>query len=369
MNERAAETQASYDRVADEYAARIADELAHKPFDRALLDRLAADIGDRGPICDLGCGPGQVARYLHDRGATACGIDLSPAMVAEARRRHPAIAFQQGDILDLIGVPDAAFGGVAAFYSLIHIERARIVAALREIGRVLRPDGALLLGFHVGDHVVHLDEWWDRPVSIDFLFFTLDEMLGYLREAGYTRCDVFERAPYEGVEAATQRAYIFARRDAGGGEPITIRRARPDEAALISDLALRSKAHWGYDAAFMEACRDELTMTPTEIAATSVYVLASGDDLLGFHQLKEFAGEAEVWNLFVEPRAIGGGHGKRLWHHAETLARAQGYRSLIVESDPFAEGFYRAMGMDRIGQVPSGSIPGRTLPKLRIILS
>ncbi|MFN8538315.1 MAG: class I SAM-dependent methyltransferase [Thermomicrobiales bacterium] len=162
MGERSAELRASYDRVAGEYAARIADELAQKPFDRALLDQLAAEVGGRGTICDLGCGPGQVAGYLHERGAAACGIDLSPAMVAEARRRHPGIDFQQGDIGDLAGVPDRAFGGVAAFYSLIHIERERMVTALREIGRVLRTDGVLLAAFHVGDHVLHLDEWWGR---------------------------------------------------------------------------------------------------------------------------------------------------------------------------------------------------------------
>jgi len=174
MNERAAATQTGYDRVADEYAMRIADELAYKPFDRALLDRLAAAAGDRGAICDLGCGPGQVARYLHDGGATACGIDLSPVMVAEARRRHPGIAFQQGDILDLAAVSDGAFVGVAAFYSLIHIDRSQLTAALREIGRVLHQDGALLVGFHVGEQVVHLDEWWGRAVSLDFSFFTPD---------------------------------------------------------------------------------------------------------------------------------------------------------------------------------------------------
>jgi SAM-dependent methyltransferase len=368
MGERAAEMRASYDRVAEEYAARMADELAHKPFDRALLDRLAVEVGGRGTICDLGCGPGQVARYLHDHGAPACGIDLSPAMVAEARRRHPGIDFAQGDIIDLAGVADGAFGGVAAFYSLIHIELEEMVAALREIERVLRPGGVLLLAFHVGEHVVHLDEWWERPVAIDFLFFTPEKMLGYLHDAGYTRCDVFERAPYEGVEAATERAYIFARREADANDCVAIRRARPDEAGRLSDLAFRSKAHWGYDDAFMEACRDELTLTQTEIATTAVYVVASGDDLLGFHQIKEFRGEAELWNLFIEPQAIGSGHGKRLWHHAATLARAWGYRALIVESDPYAEGFYRAMGMERGGEVPSGSIPGRVLPKLRIAL-
>ena len=358
------DTRAAYDRVADEYAARIADELAQKPFDRALLDRLAVEVGDGGAIGDLGCGPGQVAGYLHGRGAAACGIDLSPAMVAEARQRQPGVDFQQGDILDLARVPDGAFGGVAAFYSLIHIERGRMVAALREIGRVLGPDGVLLVAFHVGERTVHLDEWWGRAVSLDFQFFTPDEMLDWLGVAGYTGCEVFERGPYAGVEAATERAYIFARR--GGGPTPAIRRARPDEAGLLSELALRSKAHWGYDAAFIEACRDDLTLSPEEIAATPVYVLAQGNELRGFYQLGSEEGEAELANLFIEPGAIGGGGGKRLWRHAATLARAQGFGSLVVQSDPYAEGFYRAMGMERIGETPSTVFPGRVLPQLRV---
>lgn len=361
------DTGASYDRVAGEYAARMADELAHKPFDRALLDRLATKVSGRGAICDLGCGPGQVARYLHDRGVAASGIDLSPAMLAEARRRHPGIDFQQGDILDLSGVPDGAFGGVAAFYSLIHIGREQVLDALRAIARVLRPDGVLVVAFHVGERTVHLDEWWGRAVSLDFDFFTPDKMLGSLYAASFTGCEVFERGPYAGVEAATERAYIFARR---GGEPTpTIRRARPDEAGRLSDLALRSKAHWGYDAAFIEACRDDLTLTPGEIAATPVYLLAQGRELRGFYQLRCDGDEAELANLFIEPGAIGGGGGKRLWRHAATLALARGCGSLVVASDPFAEGFYRAMGMVRVGEIPSTVFPDRTLPQLRVVLA
>ena len=358
------DTRAAYDRVADEYAARIADELAQKTFDRVLLDRLAAEVGGAGAICDLGCGPGQVAGYLHGRGAAACGIDLSPAMVAEARRRQPGLDFWQGDILDLAAVPDGEFGGVAAFYSLIHIERKRIVAGLREIGRVLRPGGVLLAAFHVGEQTVHLDEWWGRAVSLDFQFFAPGEMLGWLGATGFARCEVFERGPYAGVEAATERAYIFAR---CGGEPTpAIRRARPDEAGLLSELALRSKAHWGYDAAFIEACLDDLALSPEEVAATPVYVLAQGDELRGFYQLGSDEGEAEIASLFIEPGAIGGGGGKRLWQHAATLARAQGFGSLVVQSDPYAEGFYRAMGMERIGETPSTVFRGRMLPQLRV---
>ena len=93
MADRTASTQVAYDRVADAYAARLFGELAQKPCDRDLLDRLVARVGDLAPICDLGCGPGQVARYLGERGATACGIDLSAAMVAGAARRNPGLAF------------------------------------------------------------------------------------------------------------------------------------------------------------------------------------------------------------------------------------------------------------------------------------
>jgi trans-aconitate methyltransferase len=95
------EIQTSYDRVAADYTARVYGELAHKPLDRALLERLAAAVGELGPICDLGCGPGQVARYLHDQGAQVLGIDLSPGMVAEAQRLNPDIPFFQDNMLAL----------------------------------------------------------------------------------------------------------------------------------------------------------------------------------------------------------------------------------------------------------------------------
>ena len=95
----------SYDELADEYARRIADELRHKPFDRELLNRFAAEVSGRGEVCDMGCGPGHVARYLHDAGASVFGLDLSPRMLEEARRLNPDIRFCEGNMMAL-DLPD-----------------------------------------------------------------------------------------------------------------------------------------------------------------------------------------------------------------------------------------------------------------------
>lgn len=207
------DTQASYDRVAAEYAARIYDELTHKPLDRELLSRLVAEVGTLGPICDLGCGPGQIARYLHDQGAQAVGIDLSPGMVAEAQRLNPDIPFWPDNMLGL-QVADDSWGGIAAFYSIIHIPRDQVVDALREMRRVLRPNGLLLLAFHRGTETIHADDFFELPVSLDFLFFEAAEMEGYLSAAGFEVVEIIERPPYPDVEHQSHRVYIFGRKKA-----------------------------------------------------------------------------------------------------------------------------------------------------------
>jgi SAM-dependent methyltransferase len=203
--------QTSYDRVVDEYVRRIFDELQHKPLDRQLLDRFAASVRDVGPACDMGCGPGHVARYLHEHGVEVCGVDLSPAMVEQARCLTPGVEFRQGDMMAL-DTPDSAWAGIAAFYSIIHIHRGDMARALGELRRVLRPGGLLLLTFHIGDETIHLDEWWGQQVCVDFFFFRPAEVAGYLGEAGFEIEEIIEREPYPDVEHQSRRAYIFARR-------------------------------------------------------------------------------------------------------------------------------------------------------------
>ena len=208
------ELRSTYDRVAEDYAEQFRDEMDKKPFDRKMLDWLVEKVGGLGIICDMGCGPGQIARYLHSRGVKACGVDLSPAMVQQAQSLNPEIPFQRGDMLALSDVADDSYGGIAAFYSIVHTPRKKVVQALREFGRVLRPQGVLLLTFHIGQEIKHLDEWWGKKVSVDFLFFETEEIKGYLTAAGFVLEEVIERDPYpEAVEYQSRRAYIFAKKE------------------------------------------------------------------------------------------------------------------------------------------------------------
>lgn len=209
MNE---DLQSSYDRVAEDYAAEFRDEMHKKPFDRKMLEWLAERVGDAKVICDMGCGPGQVARYLYDRGAKVCGVDLSAAMIKRALELNPEIPFQQGDMLNLSSIADNSYGGIAAFYSIIHVPRPSLIQALQELKRVLLPEGTLLLTFHIGQEVIHRDEWWGKEVSLDFIFFETEEMKGYLKAAGFEIKEVIERDPYVDVEYPSRRAYIFAQK-------------------------------------------------------------------------------------------------------------------------------------------------------------
>jgi SAM-dependent methyltransferase len=202
----------SYDRVADEYARRIFNELRHKPLDRELLNRFAAEVTGRGEVCDMGCGPGHVARYLRDAGATVFGLDLSPRMLEQARQLNPDLRFLEGNMMAL-GLQDGRLAGIAAFYSIVNVPKEFLTLVFREMARVLQPGGVLLLAFHTGDEVLHEDELWGRPISMDFFLFQPSEIRRYIEAAGLAIEEIIERGPYAPeVEYQSRRAYIFARK-------------------------------------------------------------------------------------------------------------------------------------------------------------
>jgi SAM-dependent methyltransferase len=203
--------RACYDTVAREYADRFSDELAHKPLDRELLARFASEARGRGLVYDLGCGPGQTTAVLHACGVQVRGLDLSPALVREASRRHPGIEFETGDMLAL-PLAEASLAGVVAFYAIVHLSPTGLRQALAEMHRVLRPGGRLLLSFHIGEGPLHVEQFLGHSVSLGFVFFTPQAVTDELTQVGFVAVEVIERAPYPDVEYPSRRAYLFARK-------------------------------------------------------------------------------------------------------------------------------------------------------------
>jgi ubiquinone/menaquinone biosynthesis C-methylase UbiE len=200
----------SYDAVAETYAAKLGDELARKPLDRALLACLIEQTEQATPIADVGCGPGHVSAWLAGHGVTVVGIDLSAGMVTVGRRAYPGAEFRQGDLLEL-PAGDAEFGAVVALYSIIHLAPGELDGAFREFHRVLRPSGLVFIAFHIGSEVRHVDEWWGHEVDVDFRFLQVPDVAEAMEGAGFSVELRLERTSYPG-EVETRRGYLLGRR-------------------------------------------------------------------------------------------------------------------------------------------------------------
>lgn len=199
--------RASYDAVAEAYAEGIFDELDGKPFDRAFL----TDVARRapGPVLDVGCGPGHVTAFLAAAGADAAGVDLSPGMVAVARQRCPGLRFE---VADMRALTARDLGGIVCFYSLIHIPPAEWAAVLRGFREALRPGGLVAVAGHIGDHLLHLEDWWGHAVDVSFQFMAPERLAEAAEDAGLLIESVQTRGPYPEVEHPSQRVYLLARR-------------------------------------------------------------------------------------------------------------------------------------------------------------
>jgi ubiquinone/menaquinone biosynthesis C-methylase UbiE len=199
-----------YDALAEVYAKEYCKEFDRKPFDRERLERFAQKVPPGLPICDLGCGPGHLAAHLKSLGAEVVGIDLSPGMIAEAKRRYPQIEYRVGDMLQL-ELPDDSLGAIAAFYSVIHIERDDLDRATKEMHRVIAPGGLAQLAFHRGQGTFHEDESLGEPIPFECILFEPEEMASSLERAGFTVEDITVRESYD-FEFPTERVYVLARK-------------------------------------------------------------------------------------------------------------------------------------------------------------
>jgi SAM-dependent methyltransferase len=215
MDQDAVETvRENYDRIAEEYARRLFRELDGKPLDRELLRRFADAVRGHGPVCDMGCGPGHVARLLRDGRVHVFGLDLSPQMVAQARHLNPHIEFREGNILKL-ELEDGSLAGIIAFYAIVNIPPQSLPIAFAEMHRVLKPGGLLLLSFHIGEEVIRPEELWGNRVSMEFYKLQPERIQRLLTHAAFVIEDIVERDPYApDVEFQSRRAYVFARKPA-----------------------------------------------------------------------------------------------------------------------------------------------------------
>jgi SAM-dependent methyltransferase len=206
------DTRSSYDTDAAGYAEKVRGLLDGRPYLRsslALFTELVHGAGG-GPVADVGCGPGYVTRHLHDAGLDVFGIDLSPEMIAIARRDYPDLRFEVGTMTDL-DLADDSLVGLVAFWSVIHVPDHAVPGVFKQFGRVLRPRGLLLVGFHVGDETRHTSEGYTgRPIDVDSHHRRPSTVMSWLRDVGFTIEAELVMGPDEDVPGAV----IFARNGA-----------------------------------------------------------------------------------------------------------------------------------------------------------
>jgi SAM-dependent methyltransferase len=206
------DTRSSYDTDASGYAEKVRGLLGGQPYLRASLALFAELVhgAGGGRVADVGCGPGYVTGYLHDAGVDVFGIDLSPEMIAIARRDYPDLRFEVGTMTDL-DLADESVVGLIAFWSVIHVPDHAIPGVFRQFRRVLRPQGLLLVGFHVGDETRHTSEGYTgRPINVDSHHRSPSKIAGWLRDAEFSIEAELVMRPDEDVPGAV----IFARSNA-----------------------------------------------------------------------------------------------------------------------------------------------------------
>lgn len=141
--------RASYDRVADNYVAMNLGDITAYPWLRTAIDGFATAVQGLGPVLDVGCGPGDITAYLAGRGLDISGVDLSPAMITNARHRHPDLTFSVASATDL-NLPPSSLGGIVAWWSLFNLPRHILPSVLTSFAQALVPGGHLILGMHGG---------------------------------------------------------------------------------------------------------------------------------------------------------------------------------------------------------------------------
>jgi uncharacterized protein len=204
--------RAAYAAVAASYAEQLCDELAGLPFESWLLCRVV-ELSDGAPVIEVGTGPGHVAAFLAAAGADVTGLDLTPEMVDEARRRYPGVGYQVGDLRRLMRpTTHDGWGAVLAWYSLIHLAASELPAAIASLARPLRTNGWLVLALHAGAGVRTVGEWFGHDIDLDFVLHDCAEVVAAVEHAGLLDIEWYHRGPFTSRGETTERLYVLARK-------------------------------------------------------------------------------------------------------------------------------------------------------------
>lgn len=202
----------AYAALAGSYAEEFSDELAELPFESWLLRRVV-EMSNGAPVIEVGTGPGHVAAFLAAAGADVTGLDLTPEMVDEARRRHPGVNYQIGDLRRLMRPATSdGWGAVLAWYSLIHLAESELPAAIASLARPLRPNGWLVLALHAGAEVRTIREWLGHEVDLEVVLHDTATVIATVERAGLLDVEWYQRGPLRSRGETTQRLYVLARK-------------------------------------------------------------------------------------------------------------------------------------------------------------
>ena len=205
------ETRAAYDSVATSYGEMLRGLMEEKPYDRAMLSVFAGQVLAAGNpvVLDAGCGTGRIAGHLATLGLEVSGVDLSPGMVEVARAEHPGLAFSVGSLEDL-NLEAGSWGGIVAWYSLIHTPPERLGSVFASLAGGLAPGGFLLLAFQAGSGRRHIQHAYGHEISMHAYLLDPDTVEVQLEAAGLEVEARLRRAP--DADERTPQAYLMARK-------------------------------------------------------------------------------------------------------------------------------------------------------------
>lgn len=184
--------------------------MKQKEYDRVLLNKFASNFDSESIICDVGCGPGHITRYLFDRGLNVFGVDISEKCIEIARRENPKLRFQVMDMAKL-KIADGSIDGIVSFCSIIHTPKRFIRILFREFNRVLKKGGKILIVVKKGSLEGYIDELVGFNTRLYFTNFTEEELETHLQTPGFELIFLKIRQSYN-FEIPVERIYAIGRK-------------------------------------------------------------------------------------------------------------------------------------------------------------